>query len=84
MNHVEFGLTHYANSTRYDVYVREVEDAYEGTTFLVAVPNFFFSMTTPFPDRIAYKLKEKGFSDKDATNIEEAIRERLKIATGVK
>jgi hypothetical protein len=62
--------------SRFLIHVAKIDDK----EYLVSIPNFFFSMTTPRPYDIAYKLTERGvMTATDAESVEMAIAHLMAI-----
>jgi hypothetical protein len=62
--------------TRFEIHVIKIND----TEYLVSVPNFYFSMTTPTPYDIAYKLRQRDvMSAVDAESVEIAIKHLMSL-----
>ena len=56
--------------TRFQIHVAKVDER----EYLVSIPNFYFSIQTPTPNDIAYKLVErKVMNEVDAESVEMAI-----------
>lgn len=64
------------NGTRFQINVQTLDNE----EYLVSIHNFYFSMTTPRPHDIGYKLMERGVMvDVDAESVELAISHLMKI-----
>jgi hypothetical protein len=62
--------------SRFQITITNVSD----TEYVVAIPNFYFSIQTPYPNDIAYKLVEKDVMSKaDAESVELAIEYLLSV-----
>ena len=62
--------------TRFDIVLSKLSEK----NYLVSIPNFYFSMTTPEPRNIAYKLVEREVMPAvDAETVEMIIKHMLEI-----
>jgi hypothetical protein len=62
------------NGSRFQIVVMKIDETENGLDYIVSVPNFYFSIQTPRPSDIAYKLTERGVMPAiDAESVEIAI-----------